>query len=474
MPLENAMPELKPQEPPSAAWPATTSESPAEADEPPSHAEPTTLARRPQHRHLELPLGESGLQTGDFKSPRPLATDSNGDNVARLPMARGGKKAGPADSSAARPKRARARRMAFVCNMRPQIIPQGCDDEFEEYDSPATIAALAGLFAEEGYQVTILEADRNLPRRLAAGTFDLVFNMAEGKGGRCREAHVPALCEMLGLHYTGSDPLTLAATLDKAVAKRIVSGGRQGPNQGVATPRWVLVRKLEDLAAFDLQFPVFAKPNDEGSSKGITEASRCETLGVLEAMCAQLLDLYGRPVLVEEFIRGPEVTVGVIGNDCPEVIGMMHVLPRDGTPVADFVYSLGAKRYYENRVRYAIPPELPDDLCKRLEIAALTAYRLLECRDVARIDFRVDEHGVPHFIEANPLPGLSPLSGDIVIMAKAMGWTWDGLVQRIVREAEFRQGLLRPTLVPNVKGDARRKASILPLFEALTSARAKT
>ena len=356
--------------------------------------------------------------------------------------------------------RPKARRLALVCNMKPVEVegaPQGPEDEFEEFDSPATIQALVALLSGEGYVVSVLEADRTLAKRLSGGNFDLVFNIAEGKGGRCREALVPALCELLGIAYTGSDPLTLAATLDKAVAKRLVS-------PEVRTPRWLLVRSMADLpgncpnrqSKFDMRFPLFAKPNDEGSSKGIRDDSRCENLASLEALCARLLDTYGRPVLVEEFVGGAEVTVGVVGNREPEVIGMMHVVPTEGR-VEDFVYSLEVKRDWQNRVRYAIPPELPPETCKRIEAAALTAFRMLDCRDVARIDFRLDQDGEPCFIEANPLPGLSPTSGDLVLMAKAMGWTWEGLISRIVREAEFRQGVLRPTLVPRL--DTRRKGA---------------
>ncbi len=352
-----------------------------------------------------------------------------------------------------RVRRAR-RRLALVCNVKPTAQPtaqpgaqDAPTDENEEFDSPETISALAQLFTQEGYSVTVLEADRSLPRRLIAGNFDLAFNIAEGRGGRCREALVPALCEMLGLHYTGSDPLTLAATLDKDVAKRLLLGN-------VKTPAWRVVRTLTDLADFDLPFPVIAKPNDEGSSKGIHDDCKCNDFNALEALCRRLLDDYGRPVLVEAFVRGPEVTVGVVGNAHPEVVGLMHVVPTQGEP-GDFIYSLQAKRDFARRVRYAIPPELPPDICQRLEAAALAAFRLLDCRDVARIDFRVGPDGEPWFIEANPLPGLSPTTGDLVIMAKAMGWSWEALITRILREAEFRQGVLRPMLV--ARGEPKRK-----------------
>ncbi|MFZ4580279.1 MAG: D-alanine--D-alanine ligase family protein [Myxococcota bacterium] len=438
--------------PPSAPaiWPelgaAAQTATVEEAEEPPSGRGLRKSAR-----------GKSSPKTGALQLDwtRPTATIQAFDPSARRKKS--------SQNTGELPRKRKTRRLALVCNVKPDASSMpGPVDEYEEYDSPQTVAALAGLLGREGYIVTVLEADRSLPRKLAAGNFDMVFNIAEGKGGRCREAHVPALCEMLGIAYTGSDPLTLAATLDKDVAKRLVC-------REVHTPAWLTVRKIEDLRAFDLTFPVFAKPLDEGSSKGIRDNSRCKDFAELEALVSELLELYGRPVLVEEFIGGPEVTVGVVGNRDPEVIGMMHVVPTQGT-VEDFIYSLEAKRDYENRVRYAIPPELPDATCRRIEAAALKCFQLLGCHDVARIDFRVGPDGHPYFIEANPLPGLSPTSGDIVLTAKAMGIPWETLIARIVREAEFRQGVLRPTLVP--KAEAKRKnhlqlAPTLPLFDAL-------
>lgn len=438
-------------EPPSALLPlwdvipeasATVAE---DVEEPPSPAGPARKS-----------AGRQGSRA------RPVGLTRAAGTVQTLDPAARPKRQRPQAAPGAR--RAKTRRLALVCNMRPEGAADsgGPEDEFEEYDSPQTIGALAQMLTAEGYAVSVLEADRSLPRRLSAGSYDLVFNIAEGKGGRCREALVPALCEMLGIAYTGSDPLTLSATLDKAVAKRLIAGE-------VRTPRWLLVRSLADLQAFDLSFPVFAKPNDEGSSKGIRDDSRCNDFAALESLVTRLLDAYGRPVLVEEFVRGPEVTVGVVGNGTPEVVGMMHVVPILESP-EDFIYSLEAKRDYKQRVRYATPPELPDEVCKRIEAAALKAFVLLDCRDVARIDFRVGPDGEPYFIEANPLPGLSPTSGDLVLMARAMGWRWEALISRIVREAEFRQGVLRPTLVPRSDGRKRaRSAAVLPLLDGIAS-----
>lgn len=323
------------------------------------------------------------------------------------------------------------KKIALVCNLRPTHSAQVTDDEFEEFDSPHTVEAIAGLFKKEGYVTEIMEADRDLPEKLKNGRIDIVFNIAEGRGGRCRESLAPAICELLEIPYTGSDPLTLAATLDKSVAKRLM-GDR------VQTARWKLIRSTKDLDGLDLRFPVFAKPNDEGSSKGIRESNRCENMNDLRSMCEFLLSAYRRPVLVEEFVRGNEVTVGVLGNEDPRVLGILQILPLGSDVPEDFVYSLDAKRNYASRVRYVSPPELPDSWCLKIEAAALEAYKLLECRDVGRIDFRVTADGTPFFIEANPLPGLNPETGDLIMAAKSSGWRWEDLILKILKLAESR------------------------------------
>jgi len=136
-----------------------------------------------------------------------------------------------------------------------------------------------------------------------------------------------------------------------------------------------------------------------------------------------------QPILVEEFIAGEELTVGLIGNDDPLVLGVMRVIPRQKTD--RFVYSLEVKRDWEQRVRYECPPRLPaadlDAICQ----SARTAFRVLGCRDVARIDFRL-RNGVPYFLEVNPLPGLNPESSDLVFVARMSGWTYAQLIESIL------------------------------------------
>ena len=146
---------------------------------------------------------------------------------------------------------------------------------------------------------------------------------------------------------------------------------------------------------------------------------------------------YRQPVLIEQFITGEEVTVGVLGNDPPQVLGLMRVVPKQ--PTEHFVYSLEVKRNYEALVEYECPPRLPAGVLRALEAAALTAFDALGCRDVSRLDFRVAVDGTPYFLEANPLPGLNPITSDLSLIAKAVGLPYPELIRHIVSAAVARQ-----------------------------------
>jgi D-alanine-D-alanine ligase len=342
-------------------------------------------------------------------------------------------------------------------------VPLGVPDDFqEEFDSPATIDAIATVLRDMGHEVEKLGDGRELLERLLAPPPDLVFNFAEGQGvGRCREARVPAVLEMLGIPYTGSDPLTLAVTLDKDCAKRLVqsagiavprgyliecraqSAERRAPQHpfGDCAPRLALGAPALEQRVLDagLEFPLIVKPAWEGSSKGIRNHCLVSHPTDLTAVSDSLQRDHHQPVLVEEYIAGDELTVGVIGNDPPQVVGIMRVVPRQRTE--RFVYSLEVKRDYKRQVRYECPPPLSASTLKAVEDAALKVFRVLGCRDVARVDFRLRD-GVPYFLEVNPLPGLNPESSDLVILTGLCGWSYSRLIRSIVQAALERQTAL--------------------------------
>jgi D-alanine-D-alanine ligase len=314
------------------------------------------------------------------------------------------------------------------------------DDAQEEFDSPATIEAIAWALQQLGHEVLLLGDGREMLEKVLADPPDLVFNLAEGQGvGRAREARLPAVLEMLGIPCTGSDPLTLAVTLDKDCAKRLVA------STGVPVPGGVAVHPDDDLdsALAAAPLPALVKPAWEGSSKGIRARCLVDRRADLPAVVRSLWQDHRQPVLVEEFIDGDELTVGVLGNRPPQILGIMRVIPL--RPTARFVYSLEVKRDYEKQVRYECPAELPAAVTAAVERAALQVFRVLGCRDVARVDFRL-RNGVPYFLEVNPLPGLNPQSSDLVILARLIGWSHQQLVGAILQAALDRQPTLTPCL----------------------------
>jgi D-alanine-D-alanine ligase len=307
------------------------------------------------------------------------------------------------------------------------------DDWQEEFDSPATVETIAAVLRAMGHQAVILGDGPGLLRQLLSDPPDFVFNLAEGQGiSRSREARVPAVLEMLGIPHTGSDPLTLAVTLDKDCAKRLVAG--ECPSLRVPAGCVVPPGATPDPGLLP-PFPLIAKPAWEGSSKGIRGTCLVRSPHELPAVVGQLHRDHRQPVLLEEFIAGDELTVGVVGNSPPQVIGVMRVVPLAEDASRPFLYSLEVKRDWERQVRYEVPPPYPPETIARLNRAALEAYRALGCRDVCRIDFRLHPERGPVFLEANPLPGLNPDYSDLVLLARGAGWTYERLITTIVEEA---------------------------------------
>lgn len=313
------------------------------------------------------------------------------------------------------------------------------DDLYEEFDSPDTIKAIAAALTAMGHTPVELGNGRELLQSLLASPPDLIFNFAEGSGiSRNREARVPAVCEMLDIPYTGSDVLTLALCLDKDLTRRIVQ------EAGVTVPQGILLTPPKepydgDFAEFpalvteaELPLPLIAKPACEGSSKGVRSKCLIEKAEDIGPVVVSLWNDYKQPVLLEEFIEGDEVTVGIVGNDPPRIIGAMRIIPK--VQKEKFVYSLEVKRDWTWQVHYECPAQLTPDARHALEVAALSAYDVLGIRDIARIDFRI-RNGVPHFIEANPLPGLNPETGDLLLICKAMNVSHPELIAEIVASA---------------------------------------
>jgi D-alanine-D-alanine ligase len=317
-------------------------------------------------------------------------------------------------------------------------------DEFAEWDSPTTIAAVESALSHLR-KVIRLEANEDFPERLREARPDIVFNIAEGFHGVNREAHVPAICEFFGIPYSGSDPFTLSLCLDKARTKETLTF------HGIPTPKFAVVEKIEDLEALGrpLSLPLFVKPLHEGSSKGITDSNLCWDRAHLLRQTEFLLENYNQPVLVEEYLPGKEFTCAVFGNGDEAtvlpIVGMnFESLPKGALPI----YSFDAKFVWDRPEKpldiFQCPARITRELQASIERVTLDAFRVLGCRDWARIDVRLDAVGVPNVLEVNPLPGILPDPADNSCLpkaARAAGIGYDELIQNCLKYAAARQGV---------------------------------
>ena len=328
---------------------------------------------------------------------------------------------------------------------RTPSVPRA-DDAYAEWDSPDTIVAVERALSGLG-EVVRLEATADFPQRLRDARPDIVFNMAEGLVGQNREAHVPAICEFYGILYSGSDPFTLSLCLHKARTKQLLQF------YGIPTAQFALVESLAEAKAVKkaalLRYPLFAKPVQEGSSKGITERNYIRHPGDLLACVAELLEVYEQPVILEEFLPGAEFTCGIIGNGRDAkvlpIVGMrFDVLPEGALPI----YGFEAKWIWDTPEQPLNMFECPAALSERqrtaIEQVTLRAYSALGCRDWSRIDVRLDASGVPNIVEVNPLPGILPNPEENSCLPKAAaaaGMSYDELIQACVLAAAKRQGV---------------------------------
>ncbi|HKA47846.1 MAG TPA: ATP-grasp domain-containing protein [Methyloceanibacter sp.] len=326
-------------------------------------------------------------------------------------------------------------RIALVYDLRDDYRALGfSEEEVAEFDNVETIDQLDGALRALGCEVVRAGRGQMLATRLAAGErFDLVFSIAEGVKGRSREAQVPALCELFDQPYLFSDPLTSAACHDKAVAKRLVR------DADVPTPGFIAASDASELAGWR-EFPAFVKPVAEGTGKGCESASIVNSPEELAAAASKLLKRYRQPVLVETYLPGREFTVGIVGNgEAARVVGVCEILLKEHAEAN--IYSLHNKELCEDLVIYS----RADDAEARVAgTRALAAYRALECRDAARIDFRSNQAGELFFLEANPLAGLHPHHSDLPILAAQNGIPYVELIGLILDAGLARYGLARP------------------------------
>ena len=322
-------------------------------------------------------------------------------------------------------------KVGITYDLKDEYVPQPDDppDAATELDTEETIAALETAIRANGHRPVRIGNARQLLALHQDGDLevDLVFNISEGIDGRSREAQVPAILELLGIPYTGSDALTMAVSLDKGMSKKVFRSER------VPTPDWFVARSTAEVDEWDVEFPVFVKPVHEGTAKGVTTQSLARDMRSLRRQVSRITRSYRQPALVEEYLPGREFTTGIIGNGNAQVLGTMEVIIAD--PVEDHIYTGASKAEFEAKVVYKPGREIEAPLRRKVETVALAAHRALECRDFSRVDIRCDAQGRPCCLEVNPLAGLNPRTSDLAFIAKFEGLTYEELIERILAEA---------------------------------------
>lgn len=314
--------------------------------------------------------------------------------------------------------------------------PDSPPDFYGEFDSLENIDHLDKAITSLGYTVRRIGSAAKLVKFLAdGGRVDLVFNMAEGQRGRSREGQVPAILEAFGIPYTGSDALAASVCLDKAYAKRLWQ------QEGLPTARFAVIHEgCECDAAADSigAFPLFLKPLQDGSSKGIDSGSIIETPEQLRRRAVYLLKAYQQPVLVETYLSGREFTVGVLGGGrTARALGVAEV--RSTSPGG--VSSFADKEEWEQRSRsYYTRVECPDQAAELGDLA-VRAYRSLGCQDIGRVDLRCDESGQPHLLEINPVPAMHPTHSAMTTIGRFAGMSYEALLGEVIDHARRRWGI---------------------------------
>jgi len=312
-------------------------------------------------------------------------------------------------------------------------------DEFVEFDDMATISAIKNGIESGGHRVVLIEANEDAYEKLKNTKLDFVFNFAEGLRGESRESQIPSMLEMLKIPYTGSGPLTLAIALDKTRTKEVLI------HHDIPTPEFQLFKYGNEKLKKNLKFPLFVKPNAEGSSKGITGKSLVHNEKELKKRVEFIIDHYHQPALVEEFLDGREFTVSILGNNPPNVLPIVEVifdnLP-DDVPKFDCYEVKWIWDSPNSDVETVVcPAKINKKLENRIKKVALETFNTMGCKDFCRIDMRLDKNNIPNVLEVNPIAGLIPDPKENSRFPKACyaaGMTYNEIILSILEAAKKR------------------------------------
>ncbi|MCA9728363.1 MAG: ATP-grasp domain-containing protein [Candidatus Eisenbacteria bacterium] len=325
-------------------------------------------------------------------------------------------------------------KIAVVRNRKNEGVLARFGTPCREKYGKASVQSVIDALREDGHIVKVLEGDTTLLPELAAfmpadpvtgRPTGLVFNMSYGIQGEGRYMHVPGILEMAGVPYTGSNPRAHGVCLDKIMTKLAIE------RAGVPTPRFCSMQGMDDFDE-SLRFPLVVKPRHESTSMGLALVHDRDELA---SAVAHIVDEFHHDALVEEYIDGREVAIGVLGNGAPELL-----------PTVELDFGGRAVRILTKRDKFHRTEDEPDKMCPapldeslqaRLRDIAFRVWRACGCQDYARIDIRIDENGQPFVLEINSMASLGQ-GGAYVLAAKTAGYTFAQLVNRIVDVAHER------------------------------------
>lgn len=340
-------------------------------------------------------------------------------------------------------------RVAFLYNVK-LLSPSLTNEKaqiYAEFDAPKTIAGIKKAIEANGHKVHMIEANETAYLKLKKlkdkKQIDLAFNIAEGFYGEAREAQIPAMLEMLQIPYTGSGPQTLAITLDKSRTKEILSYYQ------IPCARFQVFLNEKDKLKNGLSFPLIIKPIREGSSKGIMNNSIVRNKKQLVKKVREVITKYKQPVVAEEFLEGREFTVSVIEkNGTPFVLPIIEVTFDDLPKSMNKIYSYEAKWFYDDPSKghdpLVCPAKISNELKKKIEDIALRTFKALRCKDMSRVDMRMNKRGLPCVLEVNALPGMIPdpvENSNFPKSARAAGIDYNHMIGMIINSAKRRYGL---------------------------------
>ena len=323
--------------------------------------------------------------------------------------------------------------VGFTYDLKDDYLLEGYSkDQVAEFDSKVTIDAVCAAIEGMGHKVDRIGHAFALSKLLIKGQrWDLVFNICEGMYGSGRESLVPALLDAGRIPYVFSGPLVHAITLNKAVTKKLLS------HSGLPVTDFMLAADAADIKKPKWKWPYFVKAVAEGTGKSVTPASKVFNMTELRTQAQALIEEFKQPVIIEPFLPGREVTVGVLGSGADAFsIGVMEVAFTDKAD--SDIHSYYNKENCETAAIYTLAE---DDFAARCAEIAVEAYRALDIKDACRVDIRADGRGRPQIMEINSLPGLMPGRSDLILLAELAGLSYEYVIETIVNSAVKRWAL---------------------------------